>query len=82
MLLQYDGINAFICSEVLIIAAREFITLLAWLESNSHNTAENAQFGRSLLLEYGINKIVLVTQAYHMPRAVNEFRKAGFDVLP
>ena len=61
---------------------REFKTPVAWLERESMNTAENARFSRKLLNEFGINKIVLVTQAYHMPRAALEFRKAGFEVLP
>lgn len=64
------------------VFVNEFKVPVAWRESNSRNTAENAQFSREVLQEYAINKIVLVTQAYHMPRAVHEFRKAGFDVLP
>jgi uncharacterized SAM-binding protein YcdF (DUF218 family) len=60
----------------------EFKTPVAWLERYSSNTAENARFSREVLNEFGINKIVLVTQAYHMPRAALEFTKAGFQVLP
>ena len=64
------------------VLVNEFKIPVAWREPNSCNTAENAQFSRKVLQDYAINKIVLVTQAYHMPRAVYEFRKAGFDVLP
>lgn len=60
----------------------EFKTPVAWLERGSVNTAENARFSHQLLSQYGIARIVLVTQAYHMPRAALEFRKAGFEVLP
>jgi uncharacterized SAM-binding protein YcdF (DUF218 family) len=60
---------------------KEFKTPVTWQEARSSNTAENARFSRELLKEFGINKIVLVTQAYHMPRAALEFRKAGFEVL-
>lgn len=60
----------------------EFKTPVDWLEPDSTNTAENARFSRRLLQELGVNNIVLVTQAYHMPRAALEFRKAGFQVLP
>lgn len=60
----------------------EFKTPVAWREPNSSNTAENARFSRELLHRHGIDKIVLVTQAYHMPRAALAFRKAGFRVLP
>lgn len=64
------------------VLENEFKTPVAWLEDQSRNTAENARFSREVLGEYGIDKIVLVTQAYHMPRALTEFRKAGFEVLP
>lgn len=64
------------------VLEQEFKTPVAWLETKSRNTAENARLSGSVLGGLGINKIVLVTQAYHMPRAVMEFRKAGFQVLP
>lgn len=60
----------------------EFNTRVAWLEANSRNTAENARFSARELQDYNIKRIVLVSQAYHMPRAVLEFRKAGLEVLP
>lgn len=60
----------------------EFQVPVAWQEPLSRNTAENARFSAALLREHGIHTIVLVTQAYHMPRAVSEFVKAGFKVLP
>ncbi|BBL57307.1 YdcF family protein [Methylomonas koyamae] len=64
------------------ILDREFKTPVAWQERESRNTAENAGFSRELLRQYGIDNIVLVTQAYHMPRALMAFRNAGFKVLP
>lgn len=64
------------------ILDQEFKTPVAWQERDSRNTAENARFSRDLLRQYGINDIVLVTQAYHMPRALMAFRQAGFNVLP
>jgi len=60
----------------------EFGIPTVWQESTSRHTAENAQFSHALLQKYAINKVLLVTQAYHMPRAVNEFCRAGFQVLP
>lgn len=53
-----------------------------WLENQSRNTAENAKFSYSLLSKESINRIILVTQALHMARAVDQFQNAGFQVTP
>ena len=53
-----------------------------WLESESLNTYENAIYSRQFLSQKGINRILLVTSAYHMPRSVYFFEKEGFEVIP
>jgi uncharacterized SAM-binding protein YcdF (DUF218 family) len=53
-----------------------------WVEDRSRDTGENARNMAGLLLPLGVRRITLVTDAWHMPRAVAEFRRAGFDVLP
>ena len=53
-----------------------------WVEDRSHSTHENAVFAAQLLRRKGIRKIVLVTEAYHMPRAVACFREEGLIVVP
>ncbi len=53
-----------------------------WLESTSRNTYENAVNSRKFLNEKGINRIILVTSALHMPRSVDLFKHQGFDVIP
>jgi uncharacterized SAM-binding protein YcdF (DUF218 family) len=52
------------------------------LESRSRNTYENAVFSRELLQPRPGQRYVLVTAAFHMPRAVATFRAQGFDVIP
>jgi uncharacterized SAM-binding protein YcdF (DUF218 family) len=52
------------------------------LDDKSRNTEENAQFAKSLAGAAPGQTWLLVTSAYHMPRAVGLFRKAGFAVIP
>lgn len=50
------------------------------VESQSRNTHENASFTFDLLQPKASETWLLVTSAFHMPRAVGTFRKAGFGV--
>ena len=53
-----------------------------WLETQSLNTYENAVYSGEMLAERGINDILLVTSALHMPRAVALFEAQGLNVTP
>ncbi|MFC3533045.1 YdcF family protein [Vogesella facilis] len=53
-----------------------------WLEDKSNTTLQNAQFSVKLLREAGISRITLVTQAWHMRRALPFFQQQGLQVLP
>jgi uncharacterized SAM-binding protein YcdF (DUF218 family) len=52
------------------------------MERSSRNTQENAEFSKALVSPKPGERWLLVTSAYHMPRSVGLFRKAGFDVEP
>lgn len=52
------------------------------LENRSRNTDENARFSRELAKPQPEETWLLVTSAFHMPRSVGLFRKAGFAVVP
>ncbi len=51
------------------------------LESGSRTTRENAINTRPLLQARGARRILLVTSARHMPRALATFRKLGIDAI-
>jgi uncharacterized SAM-binding protein YcdF (DUF218 family) len=59
------------------IAAADFGRPLRWLESESRDTRANAARTVALLREAGIEQLVLVTHAWHMPRALRAFREAA-----
>jgi uncharacterized SAM-binding protein YcdF (DUF218 family) len=52
------------------------------IERESRNTLENAEFSKALVSPKPGERWLLVTSAYHMPRSVGLFRKAGFPVEP
>jgi len=52
------------------------------LENQSRDTYENSVMTRRLIEPKPGERWLLVTSAFHMPRSVALFRKAGFDVIP
>ncbi len=52
------------------------------VEGRSRNTSENAQFTAQIPAVRAGGRWLLVTSAFHMPRAVGAFRKAGLSVEP
>ncbi len=60
----------------------DFHTPVRWVEGRSRTTAQNARDSARILKPLGIRRIFLVTQAWHMPRAVLWFRRAGLVVTP
>jgi uncharacterized SAM-binding protein YcdF (DUF218 family) len=51
------------------------------LEERSQTTAENARFTAETIRPGPRTRWILVTSAYHIPRAIGAFRKAGFNVV-
>ena len=59
------------------IVQDEHGTSLRWTESRSRDTRENADLMVPILDGAGVKRIVLVTHASHMPRAMRAFREAA-----
>ena len=59
------------------IAAKEFGQPLKWIEEESRDTRENAGRSVALLRRAGIKHILLVTNGWHMPRALAAFERAA-----
>ena len=51
-------------------------------DAAAQNTYENALHVRAIADELGVERILLVTSALHMPRSVGIFERQGFDVIP
>ena len=51
------------------------------LEDQSRNTVENARFTAAIVHPEPSEPWLIVTSAWHMPRAMAVFRKAGFDAI-
>jgi uncharacterized SAM-binding protein YcdF (DUF218 family) len=60
----------------------DFAVPVAWSEDASRTTWENAVYTARLLRPAGIGTVVVVSQAWHLPRALWAFQRAGFVALP
>lgn len=59
------------------VLRRDFMRPVRWVENQSRNTQENARLSARVLRAAGIRQVYVVTQAWHMPRALEEFRREG-----
>jgi uncharacterized SAM-binding protein YcdF (DUF218 family) len=77
-LIYHEGIEAEFAQRLWVTfgIARERILL----ETRSRNTVENALFSKDSAQPKAGERWLLVSSAYHLPRAVGVFRKVGFPV--
>ena len=60
---------------------KDFGVKVRWVEEASADTRENARLSAPLLREAGIRRVLLVTHAWHMQRALGEFSAAGLEAV-
>lgn len=79
-LLRAEGVEALHAMRLLQALGVPRDRLIA--EDRSRNTVENAEFSKALAAPKPGERWLLLTSAYHMPRAIGVFRRAGFEVEP
>ena len=60
----------------------DFAVPVTWREERSQTTFENAEFSAQILRAQHIHTILVVTQPWHMPRALWAFARAKIDAVP
>lgn len=60
----------------------EFRVPVRWVEGVAANTFDNATLSAALLRPDGVERILLVTHGWHMPRAQRAFEQTGLAVVP
>ena len=64
------------------VALQDYGVTLRWSEAASRDTSGNARLLAPMLQRDGVQHIALVTDAWHMPRSVAAFERAGLTVTP
>jgi len=64
------------------VLENDFNSTVKWQEKRSRTTWENALYSKRLAEQNGVERVLLVTHAWHMLRAVYSFEKAGLNVTP
>jgi uncharacterized SAM-binding protein YcdF (DUF218 family) len=76
-----DGTNDSKAAGMARALREDFRTPVKWIEGQSESTAENATRSIAILQANGIQRILLVTDAMHMPRAELMFLRHGMNVI-
>lgn len=64
------------------VLREEFGVPVRWVEMRSNTTAENTRYSAELLKADGISRVLVVTHAAHLPRAIAAFARVGIDARP
>lgn len=59
---------------------RDFHAKDIWIEDQSKDTTENAAYSATILKKHGIERIAIISQAWHLPRAINLFEQQSLKV--
>jgi len=62
--------------------AQDYGIKVRWTEEKARNTFENGAYSAAILKANNIKRVIVVTEAWHLPRAVWSFAHAGMVVIP
>lgn len=61
---------------------QDFKVPVRWAETRSLDTAQNARFSAAILKAAGVRKVLVVSHAWHLPRARIAFEGQGLTFIP
>ena len=61
---------------------RDFGIKATWIEGRAANTYENGAYSAAILKANNVTRVIVVTQAWHMPRALWSLAHAGVIAIP
>lgn len=64
------------------VLTEDFLIPVRWVETELSTTFENAKFSAAILKSNGITSVILVTQRWHMARAIWAFSQFGIHAVP
>jgi uncharacterized SAM-binding protein YcdF (DUF218 family) len=59
----------------------DFSIAVKWREEQSLDTLDNANYSAKILIAEGITRVLVVTHASHLPRAIPAFERAGMKAI-
>lgn len=77
-----SGTHQSVASLMKSMLESEFAVPVKWADDRSGSTWENAVDTAQMLRPAGVTTVVLVSQAWHLPRALWCFQQAGIKALP
>lgn len=63
------------------VAQQHYGWSIRWMETQSADTRQNAQYTVNQLAAEGVTELIVVTEAYHMPRALRAFQRSALQAV-